>query len=271
MKQFGSPPRIESDGIVALEPRCTFQDLVLAEQVTDELAEILEDHDFKEALDADCLPVRKYILLYGPSGCGKTSIAHALAARLRIPLQMASLAQIVQSHMGESAKRVEALFLFAKRSNCVFLLDEFDSIAAARMPAGQGAESERNFTVNTVLTVMELHRPAGMLVACTNNIEHLDPAVLRRFDARIEIALPPRESLLRLADKIIDGRFNLSADECVGNATSPAIVEQRTINFLRRRVIDRARAHRKPPPKPRPPAELAHEAMDFIKQLDKAK
>ncbi len=271
MKQLTPLPMKEPDGVIALEPKCTFRDLVLAEEVTDELADVLEDQMFREDLEADCLPVRKNILLFGPSGCGKTSIAHAIAARLHLKIQMASLSQLVQSHMGESAKRVEAVFKFAQHNNCVLLLDEFDAIAAARMPAGQGAESERNFTVNTLLTVMELHKPAGMLVACTNNLEHLDPAVLRRFDARIEINLPPRESLIRLAEKILDGRFSISAEECVGEATSPAIVEQRTMNLLRRRVIDRARALRKPPPKARPPAELAQEAMSFIKSLEKTK
>lgn len=227
-----------------VNPRCSFADLVLPSAVTAEIEEIMEDFLFREALLENGLSVRNKILIHGPPGTGKTSIAHAFAWRLKVKLFTASMATVVDSHVGGSEKNIEAVMTFAAQNNVVMLLDEFDSIAMKRSSGETGADKAGNRAVNTLLVSLEGRQPLGMLIACTNLFDSLDPAVIRRFDSVIEVPQPNRKQLKTIAEKIIDGRFKLDVEEILNNATTASDITRYTNMRLRQCVIAEEKARK---------------------------
>ncbi len=119
-----------------------------------------------------------------------------------------STGDLVGAQQGQSAKNIAKAFETAERNQpCLLFFDEFDSVAQRR---GDTPDQESRRTVNQLLTSLEAHRDqrALLVMAATNSIEHLDPAVIRpgRFDRHIRIDLPdapPREAIFRveLADR----------------------------------------------------------------------
>jgi transitional endoplasmic reticulum ATPase len=132
------------------------------------------------------------ILLHGPPGVGKTFVARAIAGEYGLNLIHVSTGDLVSSMQGGSAQNIDKAFQTALDNlPCLLFFDEFDSVAQRR-DATPDQESRR--TVNQLLTSLEAHREErGLLVmAATNNLEQLDPAVVRpgRFDRHIRIDLP---------------------------------------------------------------------------------
>jgi SpoVK/Ycf46/Vps4 family AAA+-type ATPase len=224
--------------ILSVPPNCTLENLFLPDSVTDAIGGILEDQEYADALLAEGLVPRRSLLLHGPSGCGKTSIAHALANKLKVKLFIVSLAQMVGSHLGESEKNAETAFKFASQNRCVLLIDEFDSIAASRIDPESAAALASNRLVNTVLTCMDSKPPLGLLIACTNLFDAIDSAVVRRFDATLEVPPASRDALRKIAHSIVGGRMGLSVDEVLANASTASSVVKYANDLLRRRVIE---------------------------------
>lgn len=132
------------------------------------------------------------ILLHGPPGVGKTYIAQATAGEFGMSFAHVSTGDLISKFVGESATNIRALFAEAARNiPCLLFLDEFDAIAARR-DAGLGEESRRVLT--QLLQSIEEWRPVSELVvmAATNQLDALDPAIVRpgRFDRRIRVDLP---------------------------------------------------------------------------------
>ncbi|HZH10667.1 MAG TPA: AAA family ATPase [Microvirga sp.] len=127
-------------------------------------------------------------LLYGRPGVGKTLVAHYIGAKLNLPIIEARLDGLVSSFLGTTARNIGALFDFADRYRCLLFLDEFDAIAKARDDAQEVGEIKR--VVNALLQCLDARGRSGLTLAATNHEHLLDPAVWRRFDARIEIPLP---------------------------------------------------------------------------------
>ena len=132
------------------------------------------------------------ILLFGPPGVGKTFFARAVAGEYGMNLMHVSTGDLVGGIVGQSAQNIDKAFETALGNlPCVLFFDEFDSIAQRR----EGTpDQESRRTVNQLLTSLEAHRGERRLLvmAATNSIEHLDPAVIRpgRFDRHIRIDLP---------------------------------------------------------------------------------
>ena len=143
------------------------------------------------------------ILLHGPPGVGKTFIAKAIAGEHGMSLIHVSTGDLVGAQQGQSAKNIAKAFETAERHQpCLLFFDEFDSVAQRR---GETPDQESRRTVNQLLTSLEAHRDqrALLVMAATNSIEHLDPAVIRpgRFDRHIRIDLPDapaREAVFRV-------------------------------------------------------------------------
>lgn len=134
-------------------------------------------------------------LIFGPPGVGKTKLVRYLARRLDLPCVEARLDGLVSSFLGTTARNIGTLFEFANRYRCVLFLDEFDAIAKARDDAHEVGEIKR--VVNTLLQSLDA-RGIGLTLAATNHEHLLDPAVWRRFDARIHIPLPDGQSRRRI-------------------------------------------------------------------------
>lgn len=134
------------------------------------------------------------VLLHGPPGTGKSHIVRALAGEFGASLLHLSTGDLVSGVVGESAGNVAAAFRAAAANRpCVLFFDEFDSIAQRREA---GVHQEERRTVNQLLQSLEEHRDLHdlIVVAATNDLGHLDPAVIRagRFDRHIRVDLPDR-------------------------------------------------------------------------------
>lgn len=201
------------------ETGVSFEDIGGLDRVKEELKEAL---DFlKEDHRARQLGIRplKGILLSGPPGTGKTLLAKAAATYAQASFVAASGSEFVEMYVGVGASRIRSLFEEAKRlakakglSRAVIFIDEIDAIGGKR----HGHQyKEYDQTLNQLLTEMDGINPQEpirlLLIAATNRVDMLDPALLRpgRFDRHITVDLPDRKARqhilkLHFEDKPVD-------------------------------------------------------------------
>ncbi len=137
----------------------------------------------------------KGVLLYGPPGCGKTLLAKAVAGESDATFIRLVASELAQKFVGEGARMVRELFALARRkAPSIVLIDEIDAIAAKRLDIGTSGEREIHRTLTQLLAELDGFDPLDnvRVIATTNRIDVLDPAILRpgRFDRVIEIPLP---------------------------------------------------------------------------------
>jgi hypothetical protein len=159
-------------------------------------------------LQAAGIKVPRTALFFGAPGTGKTRLALWAAAKLGLPVVLARLDGLTSSYLGTTARNVRALFDFANRYQCLLLLDEFDGIAKLRDDPQELGEVKR--VVNAVLQAMDARASLGLTIAITNHEGLLDPAVWRRFDARIEINLPDAATRIKIVERYMEG-FDIKA------------------------------------------------------------
>ncbi len=135
------------------------------------------------------------ILLYGPPGNGKTLIAKAVAHRAKATFIRMSGSELVQKYIGEGARLVRDVFNIAReKAPSIVFIDEIDAVGSRRTYDGSTGSSEVNRTMVQLLAELDGFETRGdvRIVAATNRIDLLDPALLRpgRFDRIIEIPSP---------------------------------------------------------------------------------
>jgi transitional endoplasmic reticulum ATPase len=148
------------------------------------------------------------VLLHGPPGVGKTFFARAIAGEYKLNLMHVSTGDLASSLAGGSAQNIDKAFSTALQNlPCLLFFDEFDSVAQRRDGT---PDQEARKTVNQLLTSLESIRDERRLLvmAATNSIEHLDPAVIRpgRFDRHIRIDLPDAEARREIFRAELDDR-----------------------------------------------------------------
>ena len=141
----------------------------------------------------------KGVLLHGPPGTGKTILAKAVAQSTYAAFLRVVGSEFVQKYIGEGARLVRELFELAKsKSPAIIFIDELDAIGARRMDGATSGDREVQRTLMQILAEMDGFDARGevKLIAATNRLDMLDPALLRpgRFDRVIEIPLPTREA-----------------------------------------------------------------------------
>ena len=198
-------------------PNVTYSDIGGLEKQIQEIREVVElplKHPelFKElGIDPP-----KGVLLYGPPGTGKTLLAKAVANETNATFIRVVASEFVQKFIGEGARIVREVFRLAKRkAPSIIFIDEIDAIAAKRLEIGTSGEREVQRTLMQLLAEMDGFDPLGnvKIIAATNRIDILDPAILRpgRFDRIIEIPLPDRKGRYEIL-RIHTRKMKLSED-----------------------------------------------------------
>ncbi|MEJ7791414.1 MAG: AAA family ATPase [Gaiellaceae bacterium] len=213
MNPFGMLGGMGGDGggdfdVQAPDELTTFEDVggmdTLKQEVRDTVGLMLEHPDDAERFGIEW----NGILLHGPPGVGKTYLAQAIAGEYGMNLIHVSTGDLVASLVGGSARNIEKAFDTAlQHLPCLLFFDEFDSVAQRRDTT---PDQESRRTVNQLLTSLEAHRDERRLLvmAATNSIEHLDPAVIRpgRFDRHIRIDLPDEKARRAIFETELDDR-----------------------------------------------------------------
>lgn len=142
----------------------------------------------------------KGLILYGPPGTGKTLIAKAISGEAGVPFFSTSGSDFIEKYVGVGASRIRELFAKARKSSpCIVFIDEIDAIGGNR---GDGNNSERDQTINALLTELDgFTATEGILTICaTNRLDILDSALTRpgRFDLKIAVNLPDKNARFQI-------------------------------------------------------------------------
>lgn len=184
----GLPDRKEKDA----KSDVKFSDVAGLEEVKEDLMTVVDflknPDEYKEA----GAEIPKGVLLYGPPGTGKTLLAKAVAGEAGVKFKAVSGSDFDEKYVGVGASKMRKLFDDAKNNApCIIFIDEIDSMGGRRHSKQNSYDRQ---TLNTLLSEMDGFDGSGgvVVIAATNRIEDLDPALTRpgRFDNHFAVSLP---------------------------------------------------------------------------------
>ena len=192
-------------------PKVKFSDVAGVDEAVEELREIRDFLAEPERFQKMGAKIPRGVLLVGPPGTGKTLLAKAVAGEAGVPFFSISGSDFVEMFVGVGASRVRDLFKQAKAASpSIIFIDEIDAVGRQRGAGLGGGHDEREQTLNQLLVEMDgfEKNDSVVLIAATNRVDILDPALLRpgRFDRQITVDAPDvkgRERILQVhaADK----------------------------------------------------------------------
>ncbi len=190
MMNFG-----KSRAKLSLDNKTTLNDVAGLQEEKEELDEIISFLKSPGKFTKVGARIPKGVLLEGAPGTGKTLLAKANAGEANVPFFSISGSDFVEMFVGVGASRVRDLFADAKKhSPCIVFIDEIDAVARRRGTGMGGGHDEREQTLNQLLVEMDgFGVNEGIIVlAATNRVDILDPAILRpgRFDRKITVSPP---------------------------------------------------------------------------------
>lgn len=173
----------------------TFKEVAGLKEEKEDLEEIVDFLKAPEKYTKVGARIPKGVLLEGPPGTGKTLLAKAVAGEAKVPFFSISGSDFVEMFVGVGASRVRDLFADAKKNApCIVFIDEIDAVARRRGTGMGGGHDEREQTLNQLLVEMDgFGVNEGIIVmAATNRVDILDPAILRpgRFDRKVAVGTP---------------------------------------------------------------------------------
>ena len=191
------------------DSKVNFTNVAGLEEEKEELEEVVDFLKNPQKYTSVGARIPKGMLLVGPPGTGKTLLAKAVAGEAHVPFFSISGSDFVEMFVGVGASRVRDLFEEAKKNApCIVFIDEIDAVARRRGTGMGGGHDEREQTLNQLLVEMDgFGVNEGIIVmAATNRVDILDPAILRpgRFDRKVAVGRPDvkgREEILRVHAK----------------------------------------------------------------------
>lgn len=191
------------------DKKVTFAQVAGLEEEKEELEEIVDFLKNPQKYTGVGARIPKGVILVGPPGTGKTLLAKAVAGEAGVPFFSISGSDFVEMFVGVGASRVRDLFEEAKKNApCIVFIDEIDAVARQRGTGMGGGHDEREQTLNQLLVEMDgFGVNEGIIVmAATNRVDILDPAILRpgRFDRKVAVGRPDvkgREEILGVHTK----------------------------------------------------------------------
>ena len=191
------------------DKKVRFSDVAGLEEEKEELREIVEFLREPQKYQRVGARIPKGVILVGPPGTGKTLLAKAVAGEAGVPFFSISGSDFVEMFVGVGASRVRDLFEEAKKNSpCIVFIDEIDAVARRRGTGMGGGHDEREQTLNQLLVEMDGFgiNENIIVMAATNRVDILDPAILRpgRFDRRVAVGRPDvrgREEILKVHAK----------------------------------------------------------------------
>ena len=213
--QFG---KSRAKKIAEEAPKVKFSDVAGIDEAVEELREIKDFLQNPAKYQAMGAKIPRGVLLVGPPGTGKTLLARAVAGEAGVPFFSISGSDFVEMFVGVGASRVRDLFEQAKESSpSIVFIDEIDAVGRQRGAGLGGGHDEREQTLNQLLVEMDgfESNDSVIMIAATNRVDILDPALLRpgRFDRQIVVDRPDlkgREQILTVhaegkpIDKAVD-------------------------------------------------------------------
>lgn len=246
MMNFG-----KSRAQMVMDSKTLFKDVAGLKEEKEELEEIVEFLKEPSKFTEVGARIPKGVLLEGHPGTGKTLLAKAIAGEARVPFFSISGSDFVEMFVGVGASRVRDLFADAKKNApCIVFIDEIDAVARKRGTGMGGGHDEREQTLNQLLVEMDgFGINEGIIVlAATNRVDILDPAILRpgRFDRKITVSPPDvggREDILKVHAKNKPLAEDVNLKEIA--QTTAGFTGADLENLLNEAAISAARADRK--------------------------
>ena len=206
MMDFGKSHASMTNG---KESKVRFADVAGLEEEKEDLVEIVDFLKNPSKYTKVGARIPKGVILVGPPGTGKTLLAKAVAGEAGVPFFSISGSDFVEMFVGVGASRVRDLFSEAKKNApCIVFIDEIDAVGRRRGTGMGGGHDEREQTLNQLLVEMDgFGVNEGIIVmAATNRVDILDPAILRpgRFDRKVVVSPPDirgREEILKVHAK----------------------------------------------------------------------
>ena len=191
------------------DKKVTFNNVAGLEEEKEDLVEVVDFLKSPQKYTKVGARIPKGLILVGPPGTGKTLLAKAAAGEAGVPFFSISGSDFVEMFVGVGASRVRDLFEEGKKhAPCIIFIDEIDEVARQRGTGMGGGHDEREQTLNQLLVEMDgFGVNEGIIVmAATNRVDILDPAILRpgRFDRKVAVGRPDvkgREEILRVHAK----------------------------------------------------------------------
>ena len=201
MMNFG-----KSRARISRDSKVNFKKVAGLQEEKEELEEVVDFLKDPQKYTSVGARIPKGLILVGPPGTGKTLLAKAVAGEAGVPFFSISGSDFVEMFVGVGASRVRDLFEDAKRNApCIVFIDEIDAVARRRGTGMGGGHDEREQTLNQLLVEMDgFGVNEGIIVmAATNRVDILDPAILRpgRFDRKVAVGRPDvkgREEILHI-------------------------------------------------------------------------
>ncbi|MCF0104814.1 MAG: ATP-dependent zinc metalloprotease FtsH, partial [Eggerthellaceae bacterium] len=204
-RQFGFG-KIKAKKASEERPKVKFSDVAGIDEAVEDMKEVEDFLANPKKYQSIGAKIPKGVLLVGPPGTGKTLLAKAVAGEAGVPFFSISGSDFVEMFVGVGASRVRDLFKQAKVAQpCIIFIDEIDAVGRQRGAGLGGGHDEREQTLNQLLVEMDGfdEKQSVVLIAATNRVDILDPALLRpgRFDRQIIVDTPDvkgREKILKV-------------------------------------------------------------------------